>query len=590
MAGLHTTNWSKKGGAMNVVKSIIISFLAASILIACGGGAGSAPGGSGGSSTCTGKSTGTGTPLIGCGGGAGSAPSGTCTGTSTGTGTGTPSITFTPGTISRMVVNGTSAAIDVVIQPNNFTFSGTLYATAVDPTGVFMPAVSVAPPICGSYTLTLTTSTAAAAGQHTGNVTLKLCSDAACTTPQQVPSITVPFSISELAPTSAWLGNNLTALAAWPGAPDWTMFQGNAAHTGYVPVDVDPNKVTTRWQTAAVTSLNNLDYPLGSTLTTANSQFFVSGSNILYARNELDGSTAWQYSFAGLTNPSVNPPAVANGAVYVAAGQQSSTFMFAFNAANGTLIFKSPMTSQWENYLAPTIGANGIYTNAGTFGGLYAFNATGTQLFFDNTLAQTSMWTPAVDGTGVYSYTGGVLKVDDPVSGAALHSITDPTFTNYVYQIGGAPVLGAPGSVFVANYANSVLNGGAIGNTLTKFNVTTNSIGWQVAGNYPSTPAYAAGVLYVANQNPLRLEARAETTGALLWSWIPPQAGDSGFASEVLLTNKLIFISTNLATYAIDVASHKTVWSYPQMGRLALSKNGIFYIQGATQLTAINLK
>jgi hypothetical protein len=452
-----------------------------------------------------------------------------------------------------------------------------------------MPAVSVAPSGT-SYTLTLTTSTTAAAGPHAGNVTVNLCSDAACTTPQKVPSVSVPFSINELTPTSAWLGNNLTPLAAWVGAPDWTMFQGNAAHTGYVPVTVDPNAVTTRWQTPSVMSAGTLYYPLPNTLTTANGLFFVGGTgNILYARNETDGTTVWQYSFAALTFPSINPPSVANGTVYIAAGQQSTTFMHAFNATTGALVFKSAMASQWENYLAPTIGASGIYQNSGTYGGLYAFNTAGTQMYFD-TMAQTSMWTPAVDATGVYTYTGGFLKVVDPVSGAVLHSITDPTFTAYVYEIDGSPVLGAPGSVFVANYANSVLNGGAIGNTLLNFNLGTNSIRWQVAGDYRTTPAYAAGVIYATNQKPLQLEARAETTGALLWAWVPPQAGDTGFASEVLLTNKLAFVSTNLATYAIDLASHKTVWSYPQTGRLALSKNGVFYIQGSTQLTAINLK
>ncbi len=491
---------------MNAVKSSILSFLAAALLAACGGGVAPAPGGGG-----------------------------TTSGATTTVPAGPASVTFTPGSISRMVVSGTSVAIDVVVQPVNFTFTAPLYVTAADPSGVILPAVSVVQSGT-SYTLTLTTSTAAAAGLHTGSVTLNLCSDAACATPQQVASIAVPYSINELVST-AWPGNNLTALTAWTGAPDWTMFQGNAAHTGFVPVTIDPNVVTTRWQTTAVASVTNLYYPLGSTLTTANGQFFLAdtASNILYARNENDGSTVWQYSFAALTFPSVNPPSVANGVVYIAAGQQSTTFMYAFNATTGALVFKSPMASQWENYLAPTIGASGIYQNSGTYGGLYAFNTAGTQLYFD-TMAQTSMWTPAVDATGVYTYTGGLLKVVDPVSGAVLHSITDPTFTNYVSQIDGSPVLGASGSVFVANYANSLLNGGAIGNTLLNFNLGTNSVRWQVAGDYRTTSAYAAGVLYATNQRPLQLEARSETTGALLWSWVPPQAGDTGFASEVLLT------------------------------------------------------
>lgn len=78
-----------------------------------------------------------------------------------------------------------------------------------------------------------------------------------------------------------------------------------------------------------------------------------------------------------------------------------------------------------------------------------------------------------------------------------------------------------------------------------------------------------------ANNRPLRLEARSEADGSLLWSWMPPQAGDTGFVSEVLLTNTMIFVSTNLAVYGIDMTTHDLVWSYPLPGRLALSANGI---------------
>jgi hypothetical protein len=49
-------------------------------------------------------------------------------------------------------------------------------------------------------------------------------------------------------------------------------------------------------------------------------------------------------------------------------------------------------------------------------------------------------------------------------------------------------------------------------------------------------------------------------------------------------------VATNLATYGIDVQTHRLVFSYPLPGRLALSHNGILYIQGVGPLTAINVK
>jgi hypothetical protein len=394
--------------------------------------------------------------------------------------------------------------------------------------------------------------------------------------------------VQVLSPTSAWAGNHTSPLAAWGGVVDWTMFQGNAAHTGYVPVDIDPNSFTTRWQCGPTLS-NAATYGVyADTLTTDGGQLYIATGHTLFALKELDAVQVWSYDVSGLEYPSVNSPAAANGTVFMAAGQQSSTYLFAFDETSGAVVFKSQMTSQWEHYFAPTIGPNGVYTNAGTYGGLYGFDFSGNQLFFD-TLSQTSQWTPALDSSHLFSYTG-TLTVADPVSGTVQATINDPTFQNYTYVVNGSAVLGAPGSVFAADYVNAYLNGGAIGNTLLDFNTITQSISWKVGGDYAYNPAYNAGVLYAANNNPVRLEARSESDGSLLWSWTPPQAGDTGFGSEVLLTKSMILVSTNLATYGIDVNTHQLVFSYPFPGRLALSQNGILYIQGIGPIVAINLK
>ena len=498
----------------------------------------------------------------------------------------TPSVDVISNNISRMLVTGTSIAVGVEIAPVGFAFTGTLYAMASDPNHVFAPAVTVKRQT-GTYELQLSTVPGLATAHYQDNLLIKLCTNAACSGLQAVNSVSVPYQIDALSTASAWPGDHVTPLLAWTGVADWSMFQGTAAHTGFVRVTLDPDSFTTRW-TKPVTTVPGENGLLVASIATAQSQLFVSGSNHLYALKELDGSTNWSYDFSSLPFPSVNPASIAKGVVYVAAGQQSSTYLFAFNAKTGALRFKSAMSSQWENYLSPTIGAQGIYTNAGTYGGLYAFAPSGTPLFVGTEL-QTSLWTPAVDAGGVYSYTGS-LQVNDPVSGAVTHKITDPTFQNYTYIIGGSPVIGAPGSIFIANYENSLLNGGGIGNTLINFRTASDSIAWKVPGDYPSTPAYGNGRLYAANNNPMRLEVRAEADGTLLWSWVPPQAGDVAFISEVLLTKNVAFVSTNLATYAIDLITHKPVWSVPLVGKLALSKNGVLYIQAANKISAFNLK
>jgi hypothetical protein len=474
----------------------------------------------------------------------------------------------------------------------------TLYVKAQDAAGVFLPAVDVMANSDGTFTLQLATSPTLVAGAYSGDLTLNLCQDSAsaCATPLAVRSVTVPFSVTVLDTSSTWPGNHLTTLSSSGGLPDWSTFQGNAAHTGYVPVTVSPDSVTTRWTIPVDPLYVDLTFnePLrqdlvstGGLIYTASSQYLTSG--VLQAWKESDGTQVWQYSLPGLTYPVANPPAVAGGIVYMAAGHQTATVMFAFNAADGSVVYQSPMSSQWEEYLAPTIGPNGTaYANAGTYGGLYAFKTDGTQLFFAPQ-AQTSLWTPAVDAQGVYTYTG-TLQVLDPTTGAVLKAIGDPTFTNYDYEIGGSPVLGTAGSVIVANYSNSGLNGGGIGNTLLDFRTDTGTIAWQVTGDYPTTPAYARGVIYAVNRVPSQLEARSETDGSLLWSWVPPFAGDGQFVSEVLVSNNLVIVSTERTTYAIDLTTHHPVFSYPLSGKLAVSASDILYIHGANSLVALNLR
>jgi hypothetical protein len=497
-------------------------------------------------------------------------------------------------TVSRSVVAGTSIHPVVTLDARALGLGGTLHAKVQDLGGVLGEPVAVMR-AGDRYVLELSTLRAAAAGLRAGRAVVSLCRDADCATRQSTSRAVVNYSVSVLEADAAWPGNNLTALKPMPGAPEWSTFQGNAAHTGHVPVALDPNRFSTRWQieVPAFLYFNGL-FNL-ATVTTEGGRFFVAGNNAVTARSEHDGTTLWNYSFDGQAFPSANPPAVHDGTVYVSAGHQSSATMFGLDASDGSVRFRSAMSNQWNNYLAPTVGPAGVYASAGGTSRMYAFDRQGTTLYAALTDYQAT-WTPAVDSRAVYAYTGDALRVFHPTTGVLQASIIDPTFTNYTYEIGGSAVLGGPDSVFAAAYGNSALNSGTIGNSLVHFNLRTNTVDWSIQGVYPRTPAYAAGVLYAVNNNPLRLEARAESDGALLWSWTPQASGDTQFVSEVLLTDNAVIVSTNRSTYAMDRSTHRAVWSYPAAGNLALSRNGVLYIAGyntfgatSMKLTAINV-
>ena len=53
----------------------------------------------------------------------------------------------------------------------------------------------------------------------------------------------------------------------------------------------------------------------------------------------------------------------------------------------------------------------------------------------------------------------------------------------------------------------------------------------------------------------------------------------------------LLLVSTAANTYAVDLATHAHVWSYPAGGQLALSAQGIVFIaQSSGKLTAVSMR
>jgi hypothetical protein len=88
--------------------------------------------------------------------------------------------------------------------------------------------------------------------------------------------------------------------------------------------------------------------------------------------------------------------------------------------------------------------------------------------------------------------------------------------------------------------------------------------------------------------------ARRESDGSLLWSWTPPTPY-TAFQSLALVHN-VLFASvgggygTPGATFAIDLASHLAVWSYPMNGDLALGSQGVLVIVQGQKVAAISLR
>jgi uncharacterized protein YjdB len=361
-------------------------------------------------------------------------------------------------------------------------------------------------------------------------------------------------------------------VASWSGAADWTTYQGNGRHTGFVPVTADPVAFRELWVRA----------PIGgdalNPVTEGGGRVFV--SNVAYFGNQklagLDartGAQAWTHSFGDIH--SVHPPAYGNGRVYVTTGGHQDSYLYAFDAASGTVAFRSAYGNQWSRWYAPVVSGGTVYMAGGYFGGMYSFTADdGEQNWFAGT-AQYDEWTPAVDGGRVYAYTASGLQVSSAATGTTEFTIADPGFGWSGYTMHVAPVLGSSNNVLTTQ-----------GGRLISFDLGNRSIGWQRTGSYRNNPVLADGTIYVMNNN--QVEARRESDGSLLWVWIAPQGTPQ---RTMVATSNLLFVSTDVRTYAIDLTARLAVWSYPAGGHLTLTRDGILLIaQADGELAAIDLK
>ena len=362
-------------------------------------------------------------------------------------------------------------------------------------------------------------------------------------------------------------------VADWSGAVEWTTYQGNASHTGYNPVAMDVQVFQELWsKTVSTAALNPVTAGDGKVFVSTNAYFGVQDAKGLDART---GAELWTRNFGNIH--SVHPPAYANGTVYLQTGGHGDSFLWALDAANGSVRFQSAYLNQWSRYFAPVIVGSSVYVAGGYYGGMYAFNSDGTQRWFAAT-NQYDQFTPAVKDGLVYAYTGNnqpKLTVANAATGAIAYEIADPGFVWDGWSMNTAPTLGSGSNLLATN-----------GRRLISFDLQARSIGYTITSNFRGQVTVANGVVYVVNNS--QVEARNESDGSFQWSWTPPAGQPVG---PMIATKNLLLVSTATSTYAVDLASQQPVWSYPAGGHLTLSAQGILFIaQSSGRLTAVSVR
>jgi outer membrane protein assembly factor BamB len=423
-----------------------------------------------------------------------------------------------------------------------------------------------------SYKVDLTTAADLSQGEHSGNLEVHVCFDGNTCSQQAAGSPwLMPLKVTVHPPSM------LSPLQPMAGLSSWNSFNGNASHTGYVPSTFDPARFTRRW--LRVTGSN-----LGDTPTTANDNgkvFLVrnllnSSPAVLIAVNELDGQIAWKAN----VGENASPPAVANGRVYVASTDAINTpgpgKLWVFDQQTGNVIKQTAMDGP-GGYMAPTVFGSDLYLGSGNKTGMSKYLGAQDAIAWNSgALTNWRTWTPAVDGNFAYAFLDGKLVAVNAATGANSWQLNDP---NYV----PGPDANAP--VTLAGDRAYVLSE----NRLMAFDVAARSLVWTKFGFGKSNLVLANRKLYAASGSLLMV--KSADTGEDLWSvGLSGHVNEAGF-EHVLVTDNLVFVSSWTTTLAIDINTHKVVWSSPYGGDLAISSNGVLYtLDDQGNLIATNLR
>ncbi len=497
-----------------------------------------------------------------------------------------PAAVLTPSSINVTVEQGDPATI-VIDAVTNSDVSVQGFALD-DPQGRFSSTVNYVYKSANDDAVTLNLlAVTDAPGTYSGTVNLRLCNSYNCSDQDNLPGspISIPYTITV---------NPFVPLAAIPsvtGLPEWETYQGNAAHTGYAPVTLDSTTFTPKWTwtfTANDGNIHNISpVTSGSNKVVLAVSGYVSPASLV-ALNESDGSLAWQHDFGVIS--SASDPAVFGGRVFlVTIGSTESSYLQAFSVTDGSPIFQTSMSSQWAHYLAPPV-KNGYVYAAGNNGSMFAFNATTGVEKWSASVNSFDMWTPAVDSNFVYAYTGAQysgtndnLTAFNVKDGSTAYGAGKGDFNWDGWSLGMSPVLPGDNSILLVDGIDNFPHQNHL--VLYSHDTQQQTILWEVSGAFVSNPVIASETIYVLNSANSQLEARDQTTGNVLWTWQPSNSNETMPIGNLVLTNNLVFLTTSVATYAIDLTTHQAVWSTPHVGSLALSSNKVLYISSPSDQT-----
>jgi hypothetical protein len=310
------------------------------------------------------------------------------------------------------------------------------------------------------------------------------------------------------------------------------------------------------------------------------------------------GASSWQYN-RGSYGWDVSAPSVGNGQVYIQFSGHSGIsggnptqypYMVGVNATTAGQTFATDYAAQWGYANQPTVAGNQVAGHAGYYGGMKAYNGTtGTQNWSITNLPQQTHYIPAADATHLYVYMGeasaspgpsvGTFYAINRTTGAITYTITNPLDDGRMFALAQNVVLGGQNDAIAPAIRDFFANQYEV----LSFDLVSRNIRWRVPYRATGVIAVADGKVVVPSGDRLRVLDQA--TGAELWSWNSPTGHN--LSGNVLLTENLAFVSSQLETFAVDLETRQQVWSAPFAGTLSWGGGeGVLIISNGSRVTA----
>ncbi|MDX1494694.1 MAG: PQQ-binding-like beta-propeller repeat protein [Longimicrobiales bacterium] len=365
----------------------------------------------------------------------------------------------------------------------------------------------------------------------------------------------------------------------WSAVGDWRTHQGDADHSGYVPVFLDVDRFQPSWTVTPTVGLH-----LNPVVVEGDDVAFVTNSlnqsKIVGVLSSQSGAEKWRVELAASHH--ADPPAIDGGRVFAVTRSTSTSRLLAYDAATGAEQFVSFFDGSAMEFLSPVPHEGRIYVPGGATGGLYRFDATTGAQDWHAPLPAYDLWTPVVDQGSAYAYVGadapGVYTIDAE-TGAITDTGADPGHQAFEPRLRTSPVRTQGNRLVVTQEGRLVV-----------YDLADLSQVWSLVydgqNRFEYQPAVADGSIFTINRG--RLDVRDEVDGALLWSWNPPDL--DSLSGPVVVTRNLVFVTSSSALYAIHRGSRELAWSSSKTGSIAFSSDGGLFIVDEDAITRVDLR